>query len=203
MIRQRRLVLNYFSNGSKKELTWIFIHSSSTVQFLFKEILFPRVLKGLACGICIKQYWERCTAENYRLIIIFSVVSKIFEKPVNCRFVDNLDKCELFSDFQYGFRSSWSTADLLTVVSDRIARFFNRSGTTQAVALDIFKAFDRVQYASLLQKPNFWKKNDLQTCKSGSCKNLFVQCVRYWCNLLRWIFFILCDNWKTLIFLKN
>ena len=27
-----------------------------------------------------------------------------------------------FSDFQYGFRSSRSTADLLTVVSDRIAR---------------------------------------------------------------------------------
>ena len=28
----------------------------------------------------------------------------------------------LFSDFQYGFRSSGSTADLLTVVSNRIAR---------------------------------------------------------------------------------
>ena len=36
--------------------------------------------------------------------------------------------CDLFSDFQYGFRSSRSTADLLTVVSDRIARAFNRSG---------------------------------------------------------------------------
>ena len=29
-----------------------------------------------------------------------------------------------------GFRSSQSTADLLTVVSDRIARAFNRSGAT-------------------------------------------------------------------------
>ena len=37
-----------------------------------------------------------------------------------------------------------STADLLTVVSDRIARAFNRSGATRAVALDISKAFDRV-----------------------------------------------------------
>ena len=41
-----------------------------------------------------------------------------------------LEKCGLFSDFQYGFRSSRSTADLLTVVSDRIARAFNRSGAT-------------------------------------------------------------------------
>ena len=50
------------------------------------------------------------------------------------------------SDFQYGygFRSSQSTADLLTVVSDRIARTFNRSGATQAVPLDISKAFHRI-----------------------------------------------------------
>ena len=58
-----------------------------------------------------------------------------------------------FSDFQYGFRSSRSTADLLTVVSDRIARAFNRSGATRAVALDISKAFDRVWHAGLLHKP--------------------------------------------------
>ena len=40
-----------------------------------------------------------------------------------------------FSEFQYGFGSSRSTADLLTVGSDRIAGVFNRSGATQAVAL--------------------------------------------------------------------
>ena len=59
-----------------------------------------------------------------------------------------------FSDFQYGFRSFRSTADLLTVVSDRIARAFNRSGATRAVALDISKAFDRVWHAGLLHKLN-------------------------------------------------
>ena len=36
---------------------------------------------------------------------------------------------------QYGFRSSQSTADLLTVASDRIARAFSRFGATQPVAL--------------------------------------------------------------------
>ena len=37
-------------------------------------------------------------------------------------------------------------------MSDRIARAFNRSGTTRAVALAISKAFDRVWYAGLLHK---------------------------------------------------
>ena len=42
--------------------------------------------------------------------------------------------------------------NLLTVVSDRIARAFNRSGATPTVALDISKAFDRVWYAGRLHK---------------------------------------------------
>ena len=77
---------------------------------------------------------------------------EVFEKLVNNRIVDHLEKSGLFSDFQYEFRSSQSTADLLTVISDGIARVFNRSGATRAVALDISKAFDRVWHAGLLHK---------------------------------------------------
>ena len=52
------------------------------------------------------------------------MVSKVFEKLVNNSNVDHLEKCGLFSDFEYGFRSFQSTADLLTVVSERITRAF-------------------------------------------------------------------------------
>ena len=99
-----------------------------------------------------KNVGERSTAKNYRSVSLLFVVSKVFEKLVNNSIVGHLEKCGLFSDFQYGFRSSRSTADLLTVVSDRIARAFNRSGATRAVALDISKAFDRVWHAGLPHK---------------------------------------------------
>ena len=95
---------------------------------------------------------ERSNAKNYGPVSILSVVSKVFEKLVNNMIVDHLKKCGLFSDFQYGFRSSRSTADLLTVVSDRIAMTFNRSGATPAVALDISKVFDKVWHAGFLHK---------------------------------------------------
>ena len=72
------------------------------------------------------------------------MVSKVFEKLVNNRIVDHLEKCGLLSDFQYRFSSYGPTAYLLTVVSDRITRALNRSGTTRAAALDISKAFDKV-----------------------------------------------------------
>ena len=41
---------------------------------------------------------ERSTAKNYRLVNLL-FVSKIFEKFVNNRFVDLVEKCGLVSDF--------------------------------------------------------------------------------------------------------
>ena len=117
-----------------------------------KESCFPDCCKVSSVAPLFKNVGERSTAKNYRPVSLFSVISKVFEKLVNNRIAGHLEKCGLFLDFQYGFRSSRSTADLLVVVSDRIARAFNRPGATRAVALDISKAFDRVWHADLLHK---------------------------------------------------
>ena len=61
-----------------------------------------------------KNVGERSTAKNYCPVSLLSVVSKVFQKLVNNRVVDQLEKCE---HFQYGFRSSQSTADLLSCIS--------------------------------------------------------------------------------------
>ena len=68
-----------------------------------------------------KNAREMPTAKSYRPVILLSTVSRVFEKLVNNKMVDYVKNGGLLSDFQYGFRSSRSTADLLTVVSDRIA----------------------------------------------------------------------------------
>ena len=92
-----------------------------------KESCFPDCWKVSSVVPVFKNLRERSRAKNYPVSLL-SVVSKVFEKLINNRIVDRLERCCLFSDFQYGFRSSRSTADLLTVESDRIARAFNRPG---------------------------------------------------------------------------
>ena len=77
-----------------------------------------------------KNVGERSTAKNYRPVSLLSVVSKVFEKLLNNRIVDHLEKSGLFYDSQDGFRSSPSTRYILTVISNRIARAFNRGGAT-------------------------------------------------------------------------
>ena len=53
-----------------------------------------------------KNVRERSTAEKYRPVSLVSVVSKVIEKLANNRIVDHLERCDLFSDFQYHFRFS-------------------------------------------------------------------------------------------------
>ena len=115
-----------------------------------KESCFPDCWKFSSVVPVFKNVGERSTTKNYCPVSLLSVVSKVFEKLVNNQIVDHLQKYGLSSHFQYGFRSFRSTADLLTVVSDRIARAFNRSGATRVVELDISKAFDRVWHAGFL-----------------------------------------------------
>ena len=90
--------------------------------------------------------------KNYLPVSLRSVVSKVFEKVVNDKIAYHLEKCGFFSDFQYGFRSSRSFAELLTVASDKIARALIRFGATRAVTLDISRAFGRAWHAVLHHK---------------------------------------------------
>ena len=73
------------------------------------------------------------------VIVLISLVIPMFSWNI---LFPSILKCDLH-------RSSGSTLDFLTVVSDRIARTFNRSGANPAVALDISKAFDKIWHAGL------------------------------------------------------
>ena len=74
------------------------------LSYILSE-LFNKCLKES----CFSDYWnfslvvplfknvgERSTAKNYRPVSLLSVASKVFEKLVNNRVVDHLEKCDLF-----------------------------------------------------------------------------------------------------------
>ena len=71
-----------------------------------KESCFPDCWKVSSVVPVFKNIGERSTAKNYWPVSLLSAVSKVFEKLVNNKIVDELEKCSLFSDFQHGFRSS-------------------------------------------------------------------------------------------------
>ena len=65
-----------------------------------KESCFPDCGKVSSVVPVFKNVGERSTVKNYRPVSFLFVVSKVFEKLVNNRIVDHLEKCVFFSDFQ-------------------------------------------------------------------------------------------------------
>ena len=61
-----------------------------------KESCFPVCWKVSLVVPVFKNVGERSTAKNYHPVSLLSVVSKVFEKLVNNRIADHLEKCGLF-----------------------------------------------------------------------------------------------------------
>ena len=64
------------------------------------EVLFSILGEVSLVVPVFRNVGERSTAKNYCPVSILSMVSKVFEKLVNNRIFDHLEKCDLFSDFQ-------------------------------------------------------------------------------------------------------
>ena len=71
-----------------------------------KESCFPDSWKVSLVVLVFKNVGEWSTAKKCHPVSLLSVISKVFEKLKNNRIADRLEKCGLFSSFQYGFRSS-------------------------------------------------------------------------------------------------
>ena len=65
-----------------------------------KESCFPGCWKVSSLVPVFKNVGERSTAKNYCPVSLLSVFSKVFEKIVNNRIADRLEKCGPSSDFQ-------------------------------------------------------------------------------------------------------
>ena len=70
-----------------------------------KESSFPDCWKVSSLVPVFMNDGEKSSAENYHPVSLLSVVSKVFGKLVINRLADHLEKCDLFSFFQYGFSS--------------------------------------------------------------------------------------------------
>ena len=103
----------------KKLWAWTFLLTSWTLQLnksVWRSLVFQIVGRFQRWSLYLKMFWK--SLKITALLVFFLWL--VFAKLVNNTIVDHLEKYELFSDIQYGFRSSWSTTDLLTIVSDRV-----------------------------------------------------------------------------------
>ncbi|CAG4977986.1 unnamed protein product [Colias eurytheme] len=122
-----------------------------TINLCLDKGIFPSVFKK-AIVRPIHKGGSRDSILNYRPISILSSLSKIFEKLLHKRLVNYLNKYNIISNNQYGFRRGRSTEDAVLELTNVITRNIENRDKTIAIFLDLAKAFDTVSIPILINK---------------------------------------------------
>jgi len=95
---------------------------------------------------------NKTEVKNYRPISLINNFAKIFEKSVKERLVEFLNKINVISNNQFGFRPGVSTENAVYELFHTVYNSLNNKMKTLAVFLDLTKAFDMVSHGILINK---------------------------------------------------
>jgi hypothetical protein len=89
---------------------------------------------------------------NYRPVSILPLFSKMFEKLMFNRLHNFIESNNLIYEYQFGFRTKYSTNLALIILIDKILSAIDSGNLVIGVFLDLKKAFDTVNHNILLNK---------------------------------------------------
>lgn len=95
---------------------------------------------------------KRSDPSNYRPISLTSIACKILEHVIHSNILRHLEKFNILSNFQHGFRKKRSCESQLLLTIHDLASGLNNRSQIDAVLLDFSKAFDKVPHQRLLKK---------------------------------------------------
>ena len=126
-------------------------HLTFVINTCLDENIFPIELKKANVTPLFKKD-DPMDAKNYRPISITCAFSKIFEKILHAQITEHLDKFQIMTPFQFGFRKNISTQDALVYVTESIRNQIDSKKIVHAALLDLSKAFDSISHEVLIEK---------------------------------------------------
>jgi len=106
----------------------------------------------MALVVPVFKKGNRSSAANYRPISLTSILCKLCEHIVHTTINSHLDRNDILSDAQHGFRKKRSCETQLLLTMDDLAKGLDDKGQTDMILLDFSKAFDKVPHKRLLLK---------------------------------------------------
>ena len=94
---------------------------------------------------------DDCTFTNYRPVSLLPQFSKILEKLFYKRLTDFVEKGNILSDSQYGFRNARSTSMALVDLVEKLSTAIDNKLVTINVFIDLKKAFDTIDHSLLIK----------------------------------------------------
>lgn len=128
------------------QLTYLFNCSVTTSAF-------PEKWK-IANVVLIYKGGSRNNVNNFRPISLLPTPGKLLEKAIHSRIYEHLEKNNILTDSQWGFRPERSTTLASTKLIDNILKYLNNKEHVGIIYVDIQKAFDMINHNILLTKLN-------------------------------------------------
>lgn len=115
----------------------------------FETGVFPDRLKTAVIKPIFKS-GDKTICSNYRPISLISNIAKIVEKILTSRIVEYLDKFQIISQSQFGFRRARSTEDAMAALVTQVYDSLDKGDASMCIFVDLAKAFDTVSHEKLL-----------------------------------------------------
>ena len=116
---------------------------------------FPTKLK-LARVIPLHKGGSSENVNNFRPISILPLLSKIFERTAYNQLYNFLEKYNILTPYQYGFRKNRSTIQAVLNQLEFIYKNLDQKKTVISIFMDFSKAFDSIDHEILLKKLYFY-----------------------------------------------
>ena len=109
------------------------------------------------CNLLVKNYNKNIQFKlnKYRPVSVLSAFSKILERIVSNHLIDFLNKFNILSNNQYGFRKNHCTAYALIQLYDKLSNVIDQGKVTLGLLIDLSKAFNTVNHDIFLAKLEF------------------------------------------------
>ena len=141
-------IIKLVANEISKPITQIFNQT-----FLTGNI--PHQLK-IALVTPIHKSNEDNKFDNYRPISVLTCFAKLLEKIMYKRLINFVEKNNILSEHQYGFRKNRSTELAITEFIDKITKAIDKGQYTIGIFLDLSKAFDTINHTILIKKLEYY-----------------------------------------------
>lgn len=121
--------------------------------YLINNIIYKGVYPScykLSIVIPLHKKGRKTEVSNYRPISLIPNFAKIFEKILKTRITSYLNKYNLISEHQFGFRDGRSTQDAISFLTSKIYKSLDANKKSLCIFLDVAKAFDTVSHSRML-----------------------------------------------------